>query len=113
MAADQRPPSSFDDFDSRMRRLRRTAPADERLDAADDAPTSRRSGYGPGVQAGIEIIAGLVFGTAVGYGLDIWLNTAPALLIVFFMLGAGTGVLNAYRTLRRMGLMDGEDGRSS
>jgi F0F1-type ATP synthase assembly protein I len=33
----------------------------------------------------------------------------PLFLVVFFMLGAAAGVLNAYRTLRRVGMLDGGD----
>ena len=56
---------------------------------------------GQGFQAGIEVIAGVVGGALIGYGLDYWLGTAPLCLIVMFVLGAAGGVLNAYRTLQR------------
>ena len=38
----------------------------------------------------------------IGWGLDYWLETGPLFLILFFMLGAAAGVLNAWRFLRRM-----------
>ena len=57
---------------------------------------------GEPLQAGIEIVAGVGFGVLLGWALDRWLGTKPLLLIVFFMLGAAAGALNAYRHLRRM-----------
>ena len=58
---------------------------------------------GIGLRIGIEVVAALIFGVGVGYGLDRWLGTAPWLLIVFFLLGSASGVLNVYRTVRGYG----------
>jgi ATP synthase protein I len=101
---DRRPP--FDDFDARMRRLR-GEPAD--AETAERQDGDRRSGGWAGVHAGIEIFVAFAVGLAVGWGLDTWLGTMPLFLILFVLLGGAAGVLNAYRTLRRMGMID-EDG---
>ena len=53
------------------------------------------------------MVAGVGVGALIGWALDRWLGTTPLFLIVFFMLGAAAGVLNAYRHLRRM-----QNGRS-
>jgi ATP synthase protein I len=89
--------SKFKDFDERMRRLRSEA------DLTDEEP-KRRDGLGfggVGVQVGIELVAGLIGGGLIGYGLDRWFGTWPFLFIVFFFLGAAAGMLNAYRYIRR------------
>jgi ATP synthase protein I len=96
MSEPQQPPS-FEEFDARLK-----ARQDKRKNAAgEDAPPDRLD-YGTGLQAGIEVVAGVGFGVLLGWGLDRWLGTTPLLLIVFFLLGAAAGVLNAYRHLRRM-----------
>jgi ATP synthase protein I len=102
---DRRPP--FDDFDARMRRLRGEPAAD--AETAERQGGDRRSGAWAGVHAGIEIFVAFVVGLGVGWGLDTWLGTMPLFLILFVLLGGAAGVLNAYRTLRRMGMID-EDG---
>lgn len=87
--------SEFEDFDARMRRLREGG---KQRRAAE--PGWLRIG-GTGVQAGVELVAGLIVGALIGYGLDSWLGTWPLLFIVFFFVGAAAGMLNAYRHIRR------------
>ncbi len=91
-------PGSFEEFDARLGKAR----PEKRgvADGGEDPPP--RLDYGSGLQAGIEVVAGVGFGALLGWALDRWLGTMPLFLIVFFMLGAAAGVLNAYRHLRRM-----------
>lgn len=106
MAQDDRPPS-FDDFDARLRKLR----GEEGPGAAKQDRAGERAKYGAGLQVGIELVAGVVGGALVGYALDRWLDTAPLLLILFFVLGAVAGTLNAYRWLRRFSAPTSSEGR--
>jgi ATP synthase protein I len=85
----------FDDFDARVRKLR----TDTRLDEPPRA--ERPSVGGAGLQAGVELVAGVVVGGLMGYGLDRWFETWPLWFIVFFFLGAAAGMLNAYRHIMR------------
>jgi ATP synthase protein I len=102
--------TSFEDFDARMRRLRGAPePGDGGAAAGRSGDGRRGGGAWTGVQAGIEIVVALAVGVGIGWGLDRWLGTMPLFLVVFFMLGAAAGVLNAYRTLRRVGMLDGGD----
>ena len=93
----RRPP--FDDFDARLGKLRPTSMAPSRK---PEAPPPKLQ-FGSGLQAGVEVVAGVAVGLLLGWALDRWLGTAPLFLIVLFMLGAAAGVLNAYRHLRRIG----------
>ncbi len=95
---DRRP--SFEDFDARLRRLR----GDPDRAEAEQREEDRRGGRWAGVQAGIEVVVALAVGVGIGWGLDVWLNTMPLFLVVFFFLGGAAGVLNAYRTLNRIGM---------
>ncbi len=56
------------------------------------------------MRAGVELVAGVGVGTAAGYGLDKWLDTSPWLMIVFFLVGAAAGMLNAYRAVSGIGM---------
>lgn len=86
----------FEDFDARMRRLR-----------GEDEPEPRSSGFvgSAGMHVGIELVAGLIGGSLIGYGLDYLFGTWPVLAIVFFFLGAAAGMANAYRYIRRLSEM--------
>lgn len=54
-----------------------------------------------------HLVAGLLVGGGIGYLLDQWLGTAPWLLIVFFFMGAGAGMINVYRTVSGIGMAMG------
>ena len=63
-------------------------------------------GVGPGMamgmRVGVELIAGIAVGTLIGLALDRWLGTAPWLMVVFLLLGAVAGIMNAYRAVKNM-----------
>lgn len=84
------------DFDARLERARQAA----RLDPVERQRVERPGGAS-GIQVGIELVAGVVGGGLMGYGLDSWLETWPGFFIGFFFLGAAAGMLNAYRHIRR------------
>ncbi len=46
-----------------------------------------------------DLIAGVVCGLGLGYGLDVWLGTRPVFIAVFLILGCAAGLLNAVRFL--------------
>ena len=98
MAGDDKGPK-FADFDARMRRLRSAAGLSR--DEPEPRP-ARASVGGAGVQVGIELVAGVIGGALIGYGLDRWLETWPIFFLVMFFLGAAAGRLNAYRHIRRL-----------
>ena len=61
--------------------------------------------FGGGLTVGIELVAGVVVGAALGYLLDYWLGTRPFLTILMFLLGTAAGMLNAWRHLVRIGMV--------
>lgn len=65
------------------------------------------AGLGMALRVGVEMVAGVGVGAAIGYGLDRWLATAPVMTIVFFFLGAGAGALNTWRAMTGAGFGPG------
>lgn len=99
---DQKAPPSLDDLDARLRVAREGAERKSGKRAPDSAASSPLVGMA--MRAGVELVAGVGVGTAAGYGLDKWLDTSPWLLIVFFLVGAAAGMLNAYRAISGLGM---------
>ena len=60
--------------------------------------TKNTSSLGIAMRLSSELVAAVFVASIIGYYLDKWLETKPFLLIVFFFLGAVTGILNVVRT---------------
>ncbi|MDM7945184.1 AtpZ/AtpI family protein [Oceanibaculum nanhaiense] len=65
------------------------------------------SSLGTGLRIGVEMVSALAVGLGIGWLLDAWLDTKPWLMVVFFFLGAGAGVMNVYRAITGIGLAPG------
>lgn len=72
-----------------------------RIDAASPEkpaePETSPGGLAQALNAGVELVAGVAVGGALGYGLDRWLGTSPWFLILLFFMGAAAGFLNLIR----------------
>ncbi len=92
--ADGLPPDGGkNSLDDRIRQAR--ARLDRGENAADAA--ARNSGVGYAMRAGTELVAALLVGLGIGYGMDRWLGTGPWLLVLFFFIGGGAGIVNVWR----------------
>ena len=92
---------------------RRIASLDEKLDKVvdprektrrDAKSQSRTSGRGMayGMRMASELVAAVLVGGLIGYGLDHFLGTKPWLFLVFFILGFAAGIVNLMRAYKRM-----------
>ncbi|HWV97405.1 MAG TPA: AtpZ/AtpI family protein [Xanthobacteraceae bacterium] len=59
--------------------------------------SARASALARGFRLSSELVAGVVVGAAIGWGVDYLLSTSPWGLIVFFLLGFAAGVINLMR----------------
>ena len=96
--AEKEPPPSLTALDAKLRAAQGKRPGVRKADTA--AGSIARDKMGVGFRIAIELVAGVVAGTAIGLGLDNWLGTKPWLLILFFVIGAAAGFLNVYRVAR-------------
>ena len=62
----------------------------------------RGSLMGNAFKLGTELVSAVAVGTIIGFILDSWFGTKPWLIIIFFFLGAGAGILNVIRAAIRM-----------
>jgi len=89
---------------------RRIAAMQDRQNQADRKV--EKSGLPAGVGAimgrvATELVAGVIVGSAIGWGLDQWLGTSPLFLVLMFFLGAMAGMLNVWRMFSGRGLAIG------
>ena len=68
----------------------------------DNDNEKRGSFMGNALKLGTELVAAVAVGTIIGFILDSWFDTKPWLIIIFFFLGAGAGMLNVIRAVNRM-----------
>jgi ATP synthase protein I len=92
-----KPPRS--DLGARLRAARAQADQDAGP-AAGPSSGAARTASGMAYRMSVELVAGLVVGGGIGWLLDSWLHTLPAMTIVFFILGAAAGIMNVYRTAK-------------
>ncbi|MCB2108436.1 MAG: AtpZ/AtpI family protein [Rhodobacteraceae bacterium] len=55
---------------------------------------------GIGFRIAIELVAAIAVGTAMGYGLDSWFDTAPVFLVVMIVLGFCAFLMNVFRIMK-------------
>ena len=72
--------------------------------ANHDSEKSEKKGafLGNAFKLGTELVAAVVVGTIIGFILDNWFGTKPVLIIVFFLFGAAAGIVNVFRSAKRM-----------
>ena len=51
---------------------------------------------------GLHMVSGVAVGTAMGYGLDSWLDSSPVCTLVFMALGVAAGFKNVYRDTKQL-----------
>jgi ATP synthase protein I len=77
--------------------------AQRQTDAQADLDAEMRGrGMAYGMRMAAELVAAVIVGGAIGYGLDRWLGSTPWLFLLFFVLGFAAGVLNVVRAYERM-----------
>jgi ATP synthase protein I len=77
-----------------------------RIEAAKPAPQtdnkSTSSGVGAAMRLSVELMAGVLVGSAIGYFLDKGFGTKPWLLILCFFLGTAAGFRNMLREAKKL-----------
>jgi ATP synthase protein I len=79
----------------------RVRDARERRGPAPQDGQSRGAAMGQALKLSTEMIAGVAVGGFIGWWLDQWLGTAPALMVLFLFLGGAAGIINVVRSAQR------------
>jgi ATP synthase protein I len=69
---------------------------------ADAYADHRRRGMAYGMRMAADLVAAVIVGSVIGWGLDWVLGSRPWLFLLFFLLGFAAGILNVLRAYERM-----------
>ena len=63
---------------------------------------SNAASLGKALKISTELVAAVIVGSIIGFLLDSWFGTKPLLTICFFIMGVAAGILNVFRSAKRM-----------
>ena len=63
---------------------------------------SNAASLGKALKISTELVASVVVGTTIGFLFDSWFDTKPLLIICFFFIGVAAGILNVFRSAKKM-----------
>ena len=63
---------------------------------------SNAASLGKALKISTELVASVVVGSTIGFLLDNWFDTKPLLIICFFFMGVAAGILNVFKSAKRM-----------
>ena len=64
--------------------------------------SSNAASLGKALKISTELVAAVVVGSTLGFLLDNWFDTKPLLTICFFIMGVAAGILNVFRSAKKM-----------
>ena len=64
--------------------------------------SSNAASLGKALKISTELVASVVVGSTIGFLLDNWFDTKPLLIICFFFIGVAAGILNVFKSAKRM-----------
>ena len=71
-------------------------------DFQQDSKGSSAASLGKALKISTELVAAVVVGSTIGFLLDNWFDTKPLLTICFFIMGVAAGILNVFRSAKKM-----------
>ena len=63
---------------------------------------SNAASLGKALKISTELVAAVAVGVTIGFLLDNWFGTKPILTICFFFMGVAAGILNVFRSAKKM-----------
>jgi len=63
---------------------------------------SNAASLGKALKISTELVAAVVVGSIIGFLLDNWFDTKPLLTICFFIMGVAAGILNVFKSAKKM-----------
>ena len=86
------------DFEIRLKKLKNKTSKDYKKNKSINFKD-----MGKYLRVGVELFSAILVGIIIGILLDKYFNTSPLFLFIFLLLGSFAGLLNVYRTVKRLG----------
>ena len=64
--------------------------------------SSNAASLGKALKISTELVASVFVGSTIGFLLDNWFDTKPLLTICFFFMGVAAGILNVFKSAKKM-----------
>ena len=99
-----------DDLDSLAVKLE--AARNRNTDVSDSSKKPQQGGFKAfaiGTRVASDVIAAVLVGAAIGWGLDALFGTKPIFFAVFILFGIAAGIISSYRLLTRKSDPDAKD----
>ena len=71
-------------------------------DSQKNNRSSNAAYLGKAFKISTELVASVFVGSTIGFLLDNWFDTKPLLTICFFFIGVAAGILNVFRSAKKM-----------
>jgi len=71
-------------------------------DVKNDSKSANAASLGKALKISTELVAAVVVGSTIGFLLDSWFDTKPLLIICFFIMGVAAGILNVFKSAKKM-----------
>ena len=71
-------------------------------DVTSNNKSSNAASLGKALKISTELVAAVVVGSTIGFLLDNWFDTKPILTICFFFMGVAAGILNVFKSAKKM-----------
>jgi len=85
------------EISTRLKIAKKNIKKDERKNRGSNAAS-----LGKALKISTELVAAVVVGSTIGFLLDNWFGTKPLLTICFFFMGVSAGILNVFRSAKKM-----------
>ena len=63
---------------------------------------SNAASLGKALKISTELVVSVFVGSTIGFLLDSWFGTKPLLIICFFFMGVAAGIINVFRSAKKM-----------
>ena len=88
---------SIKEISARLKIAKKNISVDEQKEVGSNAAS-----LGKALKISTELVAAVVVGSTIGFLLDSWFDTKPLLIICFFFMGVAAGILNVFRSAKKM-----------
>ncbi len=88
---------SFKNISTRLEIAKKNIKKDEEKNKGSNAAS-----LGKALKISTELVAAVFVGATIGFLLDNWFDTKPLLMICFFFMGVAAGILNVFKSAKKM-----------